>query len=65
MSTVKCYRVIVVIAMLHNIAVRVGAHEPPLVDEDGETSENEAPNESHAALHQAGVQTRKELVNLF
>jgi len=55
--------------MLHNIAVRVGADEPPPVDEDGESSEDEAPNlaprESRAALHQAGVQTREELVNLF
>uniref|UniRef100_UPI0037E94BCA putative nuclease HARBI1 n=1 Tax=Semicossyphus pulcher TaxID=241346 RepID=UPI0037E94BCA len=69
LSPVKCCRVIVVRAMLHNIAVRVGADEPPPVDEDGETSEDEAPNpaprESRAALHQAGVQTREELVNLF
>uniref|UniRef100_UPI0037E7C3B6 putative nuclease HARBI1 n=1 Tax=Semicossyphus pulcher TaxID=241346 RepID=UPI0037E7C3B6 len=69
LSPVKCCRVIVVTAMLHNIAVCVGADEPPPVDEDGETSEDEAPNpaprESRAALHQAGVQTREELVNLF
>ena len=69
LSPVKCCRVIVVTAMLHNIAVRVGADEPPPVDEDGESSEDEAPNlaphESRAALHQAGVQTREELVNLF
>ncbi|XP_062309064.1 putative nuclease HARBI1 [Osmerus eperlanus] len=69
LSPVKCCRGIVVTAMLHNIAVCVGADEPPPVDEDGESSEDEAPNlaprESRAALHQAGVQTREELFNFF
>ncbi|XP_059211829.1 putative nuclease HARBI1 [Centropristis striata] len=67
LSPVKCCRVIVVTAMLHNIAVRVGADELPPVDDDGETSEDDAlnPREARAILHQAGVQTREELVNLF
>ncbi|XP_046873275.1 putative nuclease HARBI1 [Hypomesus transpacificus] len=44
LSPVKCCRVIVVTAMLHNKAVRIGADERPSEDEDGESSEDEAPN---------------------
>ncbi|XP_030284378.1 putative nuclease HARBI1 [Sparus aurata] len=69
LSPLKCCRVIVVTAMLHNIAVRVGADEPPPVDDEEEHSEDEAPNPAprdvRAVLHQAGAQTRQELINLF
>ena len=69
LSPLKLCRVIVVTAMLHNIAVRVGADEPPSVDDEEEHSEDEAPNTAphdvRAVLHQAGAQTRQELINLF
>ncbi|XP_062384538.1 putative nuclease HARBI1 [Sardina pilchardus] len=69
LSPRKCCQVIVVTAMLHNIAVSVGADEPPPVDDEEEHSEDEAPipapQNVRAVLHQAGAQTRQELVNLF
>ncbi|XP_062404015.1 putative nuclease HARBI1 [Sardina pilchardus] len=43
LSPHKCCRVIVVTAMLHNIAVHVGAVEPPPVDDGEEHPEDEAP----------------------
>uniref|UniRef100_A0A671X6W2 Putative nuclease HARBI1 n=1 Tax=Sparus aurata TaxID=8175 RepID=A0A671X6W2_SPAAU len=69
LSPLKCCRMIVVTAMLHNIAVRIGADEPPPVDNEEEHSEDEAPNPAlcdvQAVLHQASAQTRQELINLF
>ena len=62
MPTTRNDCVIVVTTMLHNIAVRVGANEPPPVDDEEEHSEDEAPNP--APHHQAGAQTRQELINL-
>ena len=57
---------IIVTTMQHNITVRL---EPPPVDDEEEHSEDEAPNPTpsdvRAVLHQAGAQTRQELINLF
>ncbi|XP_061563892.1 putative nuclease HARBI1 [Cololabis saira] len=72
LSPTKSCGVIVVTAMLHNMAVRAGADEPPPLDEDEDSEDDDAPplvpgppNDARAALHQAGVHRRQELIDLF
>ncbi|KAM3865901.1 putative nuclease HARBI1 [Diretmus argenteus] len=69
LSPHKACQVIVVTAMLHNIAVRPGADEPPAVDEEEDDNPPPPPpllpDEPRAALHQAGVRARQEIINLF
>ncbi|XP_061564125.1 putative nuclease HARBI1 [Cololabis saira] len=72
LSPAKSCGVIVVTAMLHNMAVHAGADEPPPLDEDEDSEDDDAPplvpgppNDARAALHQAGVQKRQELIDLF
>ncbi|KAM3876289.1 putative nuclease HARBI1 [Diretmus argenteus] len=69
LSPHKACQVIVVTAMLHNIAVRAGADEPPAVDEEEDDNPPPPPpllpDEPRAALHQAGVRARQEIINLF
>ena len=55
LSPLKCCRVIVVTAMLHNIAVHLGADEPPPVDDEEEHSEDEAPNPAPAMCEQYSI----------
>ncbi|XP_061576547.1 putative nuclease HARBI1 [Cololabis saira] len=68
LSPAKSRGVIVVTAMLHNMAVRAGADEPPPLDKDEDSEDDDAQPpvpDARAALHQAGVQTRQELIDLF
>ena len=72
LSPLKSCQVIVVTAILHNIAVRAGADEPPAVDDEDEEEDDDnppppppLPNEPRAALHQAGLRARQEIINLF
>ena len=62
-----CCAVIVVTAMLHNIAVRARAHLPMEEDEveDEADDDNPPPPEDRAALHNAGFQARQNIINLF
>ncbi|XP_061103953.1 putative nuclease HARBI1 [Conger conger] len=67
LSPRKSCQVIVVTAMLHNIAVRAGADEPSAVDDEDHDNPPPPPlpNEPRAALHQAGLRARQEIINLF
>ncbi|KAM3859309.1 putative nuclease HARBI1 [Diretmus argenteus] len=68
LSPVKSAQVIVVTAMLHNMAVRAGADAPPAAEdeeEDGDDDQPPVPHEPRAALHQAGLRIRRELIHLF
>ncbi len=72
-SPVKGCAVTVVTTLLHYIAVHVRADEPPPVDDEDRESlledDDDRPNaplphNAQAALHQASVQVRQELINL-
>ena len=74
LSPLKSCQVIVVTAMLHNIAVRAGL--PDVDDDDNDDGDDDnpaapapgspaAPCQRRAALHQAGVRARQEIIDLF
>ncbi|KAM3877688.1 putative nuclease HARBI1 [Diretmus argenteus] len=70
LSPMKSAQVIVVTAMLHNMAVRAGADAPPAAEDEEEEEEGDddqppVPHEPRAALHQAGLRIRQELIHLF
>nr|XP_055065258.1 putative nuclease HARBI1 [Misgurnus anguillicaudatus] len=61
----RCCAVAVVTAMLHNIAVTVGAAVPEEEEEEEEENEDEfhIVPQQRDALHAAGVQTRQQIIN--
>ena len=65
----KSCEVIVVTAMLHNIAVRAGLPLPDVAENDDEDDDDPAaapvPPQPRPELHQAGVRARQEIIDLF
>ena len=71
LSPLKACQVIVVTAMLHNIAIRAGLPDPEDdVEEDDDDDEDPPlqhldPYAERAALYQAGLRVRQTIIDLF